>query len=59
MCVKLYYLGRANVFSSVATDFGSWNIEGNISLEEINLPRPEAIITFNLLGNHSISLLCM
>ena len=24
MCVKLYYLGRANVFSSVATDFGSW-----------------------------------
>ena len=22
MCVKLYYLGRAKVFSSVATDFG-------------------------------------
>ena len=26
MCVKLYYLGRAKVFSSVATDFGSWTI---------------------------------
>ena len=24
-------------------------LEGNISLEEINLPRPEVIITFNLL----------
>ena len=24
MCVKLYYLGRAKVFSGVATDFGSW-----------------------------------
>ena len=23
---KLYYLGRAKVFSSVATDFGSWTI---------------------------------
>ena len=28
--------------------------EGNISLEEINIPRPEVIITFNLLGNHGI-----
>ena len=26
MCVKLYYLGRAKVFSSVATDFGSLTI---------------------------------
>ena len=26
ICVKLYYLGRAKVFSSVATDFGSWTI---------------------------------
>ena len=24
ICAKLYYLGRAKVFSSVATDFGSW-----------------------------------
>ena len=24
ICDKLYYLGRAKVFSSVATDFGSW-----------------------------------
>ena len=24
ICTKLYYLGRAKVFSSVATDFGSW-----------------------------------
>ena len=27
MCVKLYYLGRAKVFSSVATDFVSWTIK--------------------------------
>ena len=26
ICAKLYYLGRAKVFSSVATDFGSWTI---------------------------------
>ena len=26
ICDKLYYLGRAKVFSSVATDFGSWTI---------------------------------
>ena len=24
ICAKLYYLGRAKVFSSVGTDFGSW-----------------------------------
>ena len=30
MCVKLYYLGRAKVFSSVATDFGSWTISWNV-----------------------------
>ena len=24
ICAKLYYLGRTKVFSSVATDFGSW-----------------------------------
>ena len=28
ICAKLYYLGRAKVFSSVATDFGSWTITG-------------------------------
>ena len=28
ICAKLYYLGRAKVFSSVATDFGSWTIFG-------------------------------
>ena len=27
ICDKLYYLGRAKVFSSVATDFGSWTIQ--------------------------------
>ena len=26
MCVKLYYLGRTKVLSSVATDFGFWTI---------------------------------
>ena len=26
ICAKLYYLGRAKVFSSVATDFGSWTM---------------------------------
>ena len=26
ICANLYYLGRAKVFSSVATDFGSWTI---------------------------------
>ena len=31
----------------------------NILLEEINLLRQEVIITFNLLGNYGISLLCM
>ena len=34
-------------------------LEGNISLEEINLLRPEVIIAFNLLRNRHISLLCM
>ena len=32
---------------------------GNISLEEINLLRPEVIIAFNLLRTRDISLLCM
>ena len=26
ICAKFYYLGRAKVVSSVATDFGSWTI---------------------------------
>ena len=34
-------------------------LEGNISFEEINLPRPDVVINFNLLENHDISLLCM
>ena len=32
ICAKLYYLGRAKVFSSVATDFGPWTnsqVNGN------------------------------
>ena len=28
ICAKLYCLGRAKVFSSVATDFGSWTMYG-------------------------------
>ena len=27
ICAKLCYLGRAKVFSSVATDFGSWTLD--------------------------------
>ena len=27
ICAELYYLGRAKVFSSLATDFGSWTNE--------------------------------
>ena len=34
-------------------------LEENISLDEINLPRPEVIIAFNLLRNRHISLLCV
>ena len=28
ICDRLYYLGRAKVFSSAATDFGSWTKNG-------------------------------
>ena len=34
-------------------------LQGNISLEEINLLRPGVIITFNLFQNRGISSLCM
>ena len=36
ICAKLYYLGRAKVFSSVATDFGSWTKDENVILDENN-----------------------
>ena len=37
ICAKLYYLGRAKVFSSVATDFGSWTT----SFSEWNISRTD------------------
>ena len=30
ICAKLYYLGRAKVFSRVATDFGSWTNDATL-----------------------------
>ena len=36
ICDKLYYLGRAKVFSSVATDFGSWTKCGLLKSLQIN-----------------------